>query len=350
MSGWRETLIPASAKIVEAIRAIDTTPYRIALVVDAEGRLVGTVTDGDVRRGILRGFGPEHVVNTVMNGKPHVARPRSNRESLLRTLREILIRQLPVLDDAGRVIGLETIESLEHAAALRSVSAVIMAGGLGTRLRPLTDEVPKPMLTVGDRPLLQTIVENLIAQEIRRIYIAVNYKASVVTEHFGDGSQFGAEIRYLHESEKLGTAGALGLITDELDSPLLVMNGDLLTTLDLRSLLDYHGEHAAAATMCVREYDFQVPFGVVQLNRHKVASIDEKPVQRLFVNAGIYLLNPDLLRRFVPGEPIDMPSFLERMMADGLEVAAFPIREFWLDIGRIDDLRQANHALESPIR
>jgi len=218
-----------------------------------------------------------------------------------------------------------------------------LAGGLGSRLQPLTEDKPKPLLSVGDKPILETILESFVEQNFRRFYISVNYKADAIKEHFADGGKWNAEIRYLEEEPRLGTAGALDLIPERPELPLLVMNGDLLTRVNFQDLLDYHRDQKAEATMCVREYDFQVPFGVVEIDDHNIRSIDEKPVHRFFVNAGIYVLEPGLIDLIPKGEYFDMTDLFARALEKGYETQAFPIHEYWLDVGRIDDLDRANH-------
>jgi NDP-sugar pyrophosphorylase family protein len=218
---------------------------------------------------------------------------------------------------------------------------VIMAGGLGTRLTPITDEKSKPMVHVGPRPILETILDNCREHGFKNFYLSVNYKADMVKDYFGDGSRWDVSIRYLEESQRLGTAGPLSLLPKRPVKPFLVMNGDLLTKINLRQLLDFHAEHTAKATICVREYDFQVPYGVVRIKDHYVLSVDEKPVHRFFVNAGIYALDPDTLDLIPSDTLFDMTSLFQRLIEKSYQTAAFPIREYWLDIGRLNDLERA---------
>ncbi len=342
MKDWRETLIGPTATIHQAIKAIDSSSRQIALVVDGEDRLLGTVTDGDIRRAILRGADMDAPVGNVMKDEPHVARESDSNESLLNRMVSESVRQFPLLDDGGRVTGLVYIDDLMSPAEKRDNWVVIMAGGLGTRLRPLTDSAPKPLLPVGDKPLMETIVEGFLEHEFRQFYISVNYKAEMIKEHFGDGEKWNATIRYIHEDRPLGTAGALRLIKDRPEAPIIVMNGDLLTRVNFQHLLDYHREHKARATMCVREYDFQVPFGVVKIADNRITGIDEKPLHSFFVNAGIYVLDPELIDLIPKGEFFDMTTLFEAIIAAEHNTAVFPIREYWIDVGRINELNQAN--------
>jgi NDP-sugar pyrophosphorylase family protein len=216
-----------------------------------------------------------------------------------------------------------------------------MAGGLGKRLGSLTQSCPKPLLKIGGTPILEIIVNRLAEQGFRKLFISVNYRGEMIEDHFGDGARWTADIQYLREPERLGTAGALSLLPERPPQPFVVMNGDLLTKLNLKHLLDFHREHRAKATMCVREYQFQVPFGVVQADEHRLLGIDEKPTHRFLVNAGIYALDPDVLDLVPKNQMFDMPHLFEKLVATGHETMAFPIREYWMDIGRMDDLEQA---------
>ncbi len=341
MNNWKQSLIPASTTLRETIKTIDTSAIQIALVVDRDQRLLGAVTDGDVRRGILRGLDLDASVSLVMNQGPTTAHINETRENILLMMRQKHLHQIPVLDDHGRVTGIEILDDLLLPAPKKNQVA-IMAGGMGSRLRPLTDDTPKPMLRIGSKPLLETILDNFIEYGFKRFHLAVNYRAEQVIEYFGDGSRWGVEISYLRESERLGTAGALGLIEERPAESLLVMNGDLLTKINFKHLLDFHHEHKAQATMCVAEYDFQVPYGVLKLDRGRILGIDEKPTQRFFINAGIYALEPSALELISRGQPLDMTSLFERLVELGRDVIAFPIREYWLDVGRVTDLQKAH--------
>ncbi len=340
MKFWTEICVGPEASIREAIARIDSGAAQLALVVDARRRLLGTVTDGDVRRGILRGVALDAPVSSVMNGSPTTVGPASNRAVILGLMKQTQLRQIPIVDHEGTLLGLETLSELLQPAARDNV-VVLMAGGLGTRLRPLTEDCPKPMLRVGERPILETILLSFIEYGFRRFYFSVNYRADVIIDHFGDGSHWDVRIDYLRERERMGTAGALGLLPERPNAPLIVMNGDLLTKVNLDHLLDFHASHRARATMCVREYDFQVPYGVLKLDHHRIVEIEEKPVQRFFVNAGIYVLEPEVPDLLPEGRCFDMPALFGQLIACGEQTAAFPLREYWLDIGRHADFDKA---------
>ncbi len=339
---WDKVLIPPGASIHDAIEAIDRGSLQICLVVDTERRLLGTVTDGDIRRAILAGMDMGAPVEGIMYRTPHVGREGDAKETLLARMAAEKIRQIPLLDAEGRVVGLAYIEDLLSPPKARENWVVLMAGGMGTRLRPLTESAPKPLLTVGDKPLLETILESFIEQNFKRFYMAVHYRADMIRDHFGDGGKWDAEIRYIEEEKRLGTAGALRLIPERSQSPMIIMNGDLLTRVNFQHLLDYHLQHGSKATMCVRAYDFRVPFGVVQIEDNRIKGIDEKPLHSFFVNAGIYVLEPEVIDRIPEGQVYDMTTLFEDIIKSEDATAVFPIHEYWLDVGRMDDLDQAN--------
>ncbi len=346
MHNWRQSLVAGVSTIRETIRTIDAGAIQIALVVDDALHLVGTATDGDIRRAILRGASLEDPVATIMNTQPVTARINETREQILLIMRAKQLHQIPVLDTEGRLVGVEIIDRLLEPEQKEN-PVIIMAGGLGSRLRPLTDDCPKPMLRVGNKPILQTILENFIEHGFYDFHFSVNYMAEMVKEHFGDGKEWNVKISYLEEEKKLGTAGALGLLNVKPTMPMVVMNGDLLTKVNMQHLLDFHCERNAIATMCVREYEQQVPYGIVKIDGDRLLGIHEKPSNKYFVNAGIYVLNPAVLDYFSAGTVLDMPNLFERIMADQEHVAVFPLREYWLDIGRVDDLERARSEYQS---
>jgi dTDP-glucose pyrophosphorylase len=340
MTPWTRLTVQPPVTIREAIAAIDAGGMQIVFVVDEAGRLLGTVSDGDVRRAILRGVSLESPATEIMNPQPLVARPDGDRDLLIANMRASQIHRVPVVDAEGRMIGLEVFDKLLRPA-LRDNVVVLMAGGRGTRLQPLTNERPKPMLMVGDRPILETILLNFIEHGFHRFYISVNYKADMVKEHFGTGSRWGIDISYLEETSEMGTAGCLTLLPEAPVQPILVMNGDLLTRVNFQVLIDFHQSHGAEATMCVREYDFQVPYGVVKLDRDRFVGIEEKPVSRFFVSAGIYVLEPPALRLIPRNARFDMPDLFNELVNSRRDTVVFPVREYWLDIGRHADLEKA---------
>lgn len=340
MKDFKQVLLPPTTPILEAIKIIDASGLQIAVVVDEGQRLLGTVTDGDIRRAILKSVTLQNPVSTIMNRNPVAASTSDCRDTMLAIMRATKLRQMPVVDDDGTVTALEFFDALIKPDN-RQNWVVLMAGGLGNRLRPLTNECPKPLLPVGSKPILETIIENFREHGLSRFYISVNYKAEMLESYFKDGSKWGVEIRYLHEDREMGTAGSLSLLPKEINSPIIVMNGDLLTKVNFQHLLDFHQEHRAQATMCVREYDHQIPYGVVKIENNSLTSIEEKPVQHFFVNAGIYALNPHVFELLPPNTRFDMPDLFRLLIDKEATIVTFPIREYWIDIGRMDDYDRA---------
>ncbi len=340
-----ELMVGTEATLLETITAISAGTKQIALVVDVNKKLLGTVTDGDVRRGLLRGLTLEAKVAEIMNPTPTTASENDDPREVLEQAIPRAIHQVPVVSREGVVLGLIT-ESDLFQQEVTSTPVVLMAGGKGVRLYPLTVETPKPMLKIGDTPILEIIIRKLHAQGFRNIYISVNYLAEKIEEHIKDGAWLGVNVTYLYEDKPLGTAGAMGQLRGKLEEPFVVMNSDLLTNVDFRQLVRFHKKTGAKATLGVREYSFQIPYGVVNIEGTEVTSISEKPLHRSMVSAGIYTLDSWALELVPEGEYCDMPTLLEKVRADGEKVSAFPIHESWLDIGRHDDLDEArnNHA------
>lgn len=341
MKTWERTLVGPQTTLRDALTVIDEVGSQMALVVDAQRRLLGTLSDGDARRGLLKGLQLSDAVATAMHLKPTVARADESRQSILATMRRDGLHQMPVVNAAGIVVGMEVVDDF-LTAPVRSNWVVIMAGGIGQRLEQLTRDTPKPMLRVGSRPLLETIVRSYTAQGFRRFYFAVNYKAEQIEQHFGDGSKFGIDIRYLREDQRLGTAGALSLLPEAPTQPIVVTNADLLTKDDFGHMLDQHEASGADATMAVREYEMQVPFGVVRERDGCIEAIDEKPVQRFTVSAGVYVLSPQLLALVPHATFFDMPALFEAATRTGLRARCHRIDGYWLDIGRLPDYERAN--------
>jgi dTDP-glucose pyrophosphorylase len=341
----RVTVSPENS-VRQVMECIDASAKGIALVLDDQRHLIGTVTDGDIRRAILAGMDLELPIGELLKQRQPAfasgaltAPLGTDDTALLHLMAEQTVRHIPLVDEHGCVTGVAFLSELvkEYELPLR---AVVMAGGYGNRLRPLTEDVPKPMLPLGDKPLLQLIVEQLKHAGIRRVNVATHYKSEVIADHFKDGEAFGVEIRYVKEDQPLGTAGALSLI-EEVDEPLLVMNGDILTRVDFRALLTFHREHKADLTVCVRQYEFRVPYGVIDTDGVNVKGISEKPVVRNFINAGIYLLNPQVRGLIPNGQPYDIPDLIDKLISEQRTVVCFPIREYWLDIGKVDQYAQA---------
>jgi dTDP-glucose pyrophosphorylase/CBS domain-containing protein len=329
-----------SATLRQGMEAIEAGGAEIALVVDDSGRLLGTLTDGDVRRAILGGTKLTDPLDDAMNRDFTALRAAAGRAEALDLMRALTITQIPIVDEMGHLLGLHLLREMIGAVP-RPNWAVIMAGGRGERLSPVTDTTPKPMITVAGRPVLERIVLHLVGYGIRRIFVSVNYKAEVVERHFGDGSSLGCRIEYLREDQPLGTAGALSLLTEKPADALLVLNGDLLTQFDVGQMLAYHRSARYVATVGIREYSHSIPFGVVRTCDGQAISMAEKPVEVWDVNAGVYILEPELVARVPKDKAISMPAVMEECLARGEAVGTFRLDDDWIDIGRHDDLRKA---------
>lgn len=341
-AAWQRALVGAEATVRSAMEAIAASRRHICIVTDADRHLLGTITDGDIRRALLRGVTLDEPVSTVMVSAPVTAAEGTPRNVLAAMMVKRGIREIPIVAADGTVTGIHSLNPHPEEQAVRDNWVVLMAGGQGRRLRPFTDNTPKPMLEVGAQPILETILGQVMLHGFRRFFISVNYMADAIIEHFGDGSAFGAQIQYLREDRPLGTAGSLALIDRPIDKPLIAINGDVLNQLNFSSLLQYHHDHGCAATMCVRDSEFQVPFGIVSIDNGAITGIVEKPSQRHFVNAGIYVLGPDALAAIEPDTRLDMPDLFNRLIAGGRKTMAFPIGEYWTDVGRPEDLAQAD--------
>jgi dTDP-glucose pyrophosphorylase len=327
--------------IKEALAIIDNGALQIAVIVDNTDKLVGTLTDGDIRRGLLKGLDLDSSIESIIFKTPTIAKISDTKEEILKMALSKKLHQIPIVDDNGKILGIQEIEELIRPKD-KTNKVVLMVGGLGTRLRPLTENTPKPMLKVGNKPILQTIVEKFAEYGYTNIIMCVNYKSHIIQDYFGDGKEFGINIEYIFEEQRMGTAGALSLLTEKPTEPFFVMNGDLLTNVNFEHFHDYHLSNNSMGTMCVREYDFQVPYGVVNIKDIKILSIEEKPTHKFFVSAGIYMLSPEILEYIPQNQFYDMPTLFEKLISENKNAISFPLREYWLDIGRIEEYKKAN--------
>lgn len=341
MKNWERALIAPEATLHAALKVIEQVGCQMALVVDEDRMLLGTLSDGDVRRGLLKGLTLADKVSAAMHQNPTTVRESEDRQEALSRMRQLGVHQIPIIDTDGRVKGLTTVDDY-LTAPRRENWVVIMAGGLGSRLAELTRDTPKPMLKVGSRPLLETIVRNYAEQGFYKFYIAVNFKAEQIIAHFGDGSAFGVEITYLHENQRLGTAGALSLLPERPTAPILITNADLLTKENYGHMIDRHVERGADATMAVRNFEMRVPFGVVRSNDGRVDSIEEKPVHHFLVSAGTYVLSPRVLELVPPDQFFDMPTLFDTSIRERYAVHSHVVNGYWLDIGHLPDYERAN--------
>lgn len=334
-------MIGPDATIEQAIQTIDQGGARIALVVDVSGKLLGTVTDGDVRRAIIGHKSLSDNVTSAMNSAPRTMKQPQDRQKAVALMSQHHIVQMPIVDDDGRAVG---IELLDPAGSEKRQDnwVLLLAGGFGKRLRPLTDACPKPMLNVGGKPILQSIIESFVNLGFHKFYISVHFMPEMIKNHFGSGEDLNVTIRYIDEEIPLGTAGSLSLMQDIGDLPVIVMNGDLLSRVNYLDLLKFHKENVAVATVCSREFSYEVPFGVVKFEGYDVREIVEKPLNKCFVSAGIYVIEPSVIASMQRGAAIDMPDLLQNLIDDKQRVSTFPIHEYWLDIGRFADYERAN--------
>ena len=333
-------LVPAGGTVRDALAAVDRGVAGIALAVDADGRLAGVATDGDLRRALLRGIPLDAPLEPLLvRTFASVSRSQSRADALdLMVARRI--DAIPVLDEGGHPVALHLLHTFLEPVA-RENWAVIMAGGRGTRLAPLTDTIPKPMLRVAGRPILERIVLHLVGHGIRRIFISVNYLAHVIEDHFGDGSAFGARIEYLREQAPLGTGGALGLLPAAPDRTLVLLNGDLVTGVDVGDLIDHHERGGFEATVGTRRYVHTVPFGCIEREGDRITGLEEKPAIEREVNTGIYALSPWAAGLVEPGRAITMPELVAQILVTGRPVGAFEVEDDWVDVGQRDQLARA---------
>lgn len=340
MDNWQRICIAPDAVIKTAIAAIDVGGIGLALVVDADGRLLGTITDGDIRRALLKDISLQEPIASVMQVAPTVARCGESSATILCMMQQKKLQQIPVVDNDNHIVDVETLANIIQTAHQEN-PVVIMAGGFGTRLAPLTKETPKPMLKVANKPMLEILLEQLITAGFKQFYFAVHYQSQVIKNYFQNGDRWQVNIQYLEESQPLGTAGALSLLPSDISKPTLVMNGDIMTQINFNHLMQFHAVQHAAATLCVREYRQSIPFGVVESSQHQLTALKEKPSQQYYVNAGIYLLEPSVIQQVPANQATNMTDLLTQVTEQGKSVAVFPIREYWLDIGQMETFQQA---------
>ena len=345
MPDWRELLLSPNDSLDRAIKVLHDGGRRIALVSDENDRLLGTITDGDIRRALISQSTVKSPVSLIMNCNPVTVDDKVENKEILSLMSSQGFLHMPIVNKDGILCGLETLEHLIKSPK-HDNPVFLMAGGFGTRLRPLTESTPKPLLKVGLKPILEMIIEQFISCGFHNFYISTHFKSEQIRDYFKTGEAYGVSIKYVHEDNPLGTAGSLGLLPDNLtDLPLIVMNGDLLTKVDFKNLLNFHHESNTEATMCVREYDFQVPYGVIEIDNYKIKKIEEKPIHKFFVNAGIYVLSKNLVDKIDGKFYLDMTDFLNQELNNG-GVSTFPIHEYWLDIGRMEEYEKANREVK----
>lgn len=337
---WRRALLLHDATLQQAICNLNETALQIVMVVSPSCRLIGTLTDGDIRRGLLKGMDLNSPIETIIHHNPVVVPPQMGRDMVLQLMQVNKLHQLPVVDEERRVVGLHLWDEL-MLPGQRPNLMVIMAGGQGTRLRPHTEKCPKPLLQVAGRPMLEHIIERARAEGFQRFVFALHYLGQMIEDYFSDGSRWNVRIDYLREESPLGTAGAVSLLDPRPGAPFLVSNGDVLTDIRYAELLDFHCRHGAAATMAVRRHEWQHPFGVVRTKGVDIIGFEEKPIARSHINAGVYVLEPEAIDVLSAGEHCDMPVLFSRLQERSARTIAYPMHEPWLDIGSEADYTSA---------
>lgn len=339
-NGWREAVLPINATIREAVSVLNNIGLKIVLVLDSEEALLGTILDGDIRRGLLKGLELSSPIETIVHREALVVARTVSRSAVRKLMSDHKIQQIPITDEKGRVVGLHLWDEI-GMPTVRPNIMVIMAGGKGTRLHPQTENCPKPLLPVAGKPILEHIIDRAKMEGFRHFILAIYYLGHMIEDYFQDGKRFGVTIEYLREELPLGTAGALSLLELRPDLPFVVTNGDVLTGIRYGEMLDFHLEQNAMATMAVRWHEWQNPFGVVETDGIDIVGYSEKPISRTHINAGVYVIEPSALDFLTKSTPYDMPSLFELIKKNSLRVVAYPIHEQWLDVGRPDDLREA---------
>ena len=329
MHDWKKTILKSNDTMDDAIRVLNEEALRIVMIVDDQEKLLGTITDGDIRRALTKHLNMSTMLSQIMHLSPISISLDFTNEQILSLMKKKSVLQLPIIDESGKIIGLKTLQNI-HEIQTCDNTVFLMAGGYGKRLKPLTNDTPKPLLKVGSKPILEIILSQFIEAGFHKFVISTHYKAQMLKDYFGDGTKWDVSISYVYEVDPLGTAGSLGLIPKINDDlPIIVMNGDLLTKIDFKTFLNFHSSNLGVASICVREYDLTVPYGVVESSNQSLISIKEKPVYKFFVNAGMYILNQSLLKSLDGKTYLDMPILLENQLKKGLKVNVFPVHEYW---------------------
>lgn len=337
---WRKAVLSSGSNIRQAIQVLNEASMKIVLVTDASGKLLGTISDGDIRRGFLKNLELTSPIETILHKDALVVPPELSRDLVHQFMIANKIQQIPIVNSEMHLVGLHLWDQIT-VASRRDNFMVIMAGGKGTRLQPLTDNCPKPMLRIAGKPILEHIIDRAKVEGFSHFIIAINYLGHVIEEYFGNGDDLGVNIDYLREESPLGTAGALSLLYPLPDSAFIVTNGDVLTDIHYGEVLDFHIQHMATATMAVRVHEWQNPYGVVKTQGIEIVGYEEKPISRAHINAGVYAFGPAILELLERATPLDMPKVFELVHGRGMRTVAYPVHERWLDVGRPDDLSTA---------
>ena len=339
---WKSITIHSDTIFETALRTINTGGLQLCLVVSKEGKLEGMVTDSDVRKALLKGISLDQTVKVIMNRSPIVVNEVINDNDVYQLMIINHIFHLPIVDNSGKLIGLHVAEQLQREID-RNEALVIMAGGRGKRLIPLTDNCPKPMLPIKGKPILQHLIERARNNGFREVFISVNYLSKVIIDHFGDGSKFDISIKYLHEKEPLGTAGALAMLPETIKKRnIIVTNGDVITDVAYSDIIEQSTKESADGLMSVKIHEWQSPYGVINSIGSQIESLAEKPKYQFQINAGIYVIGPRLIRLVRNNVYLDMTDLFKEGLSKGLNLRIFPLHESWIDIGRHSDYKSVN--------
>jgi len=338
---WKRALLSHKSTIEQAIQNLNATALQIILIVHDDERFIGTISDGDIRRGLLKGLSLSSHISELVNLTPLTVDASATREDVMDLMALKKVHQIPIVDAEKGLHGLYLWDEVSHPP-IRKNWMVIMAGGFGTRLYPHTEDCPKPMVLVGNKPMLEHIIDRARAEGFHQFIIAIHYLGHQIEDYFGDGERFGINIEYIRETSPLGTAGALSLIGEVPDVPIVVTNGDVITSIKYGDFLDFHVRTKAIATMAIRLHEWQNPYGVVNVNGTDIVGFEEKPISRSYINAGIYALSSEALALLPENTTCDMPSLFMALKNESKSIAAYPIHESWMDIGRPSDLVIAN--------
>ena len=337
---WTRATLPLNSNIKDAVQILNEISLKIVLITDSTGVLIGTISDGDIRRGLLRGLDLTSPIDSIIHHDAIVVSPEISRDIVIQMMTFNKIQQIPIVDEKMRLIGLHAWDEIRTQPSRANIM-VIMAGGKGTRLHPQTEKCPKPMLLISGKPILEHIIERAKIQGFSHFILAIFHLGNIIEEYFGNGDRLGVKIEYLREKIPLGTAGALSLLNPVPNSAFVVTNGDVITDIRYGELLDFHQQQSAMATMAVRAYEWQNPFGVVQTQGIEITGYQEKPISRSYINAGVYAIAPSVISLLEKSAPCDMPTLFELLNSQEQRIVAYPIHEQWLDVGRPDDLRTA---------
>lgn len=333
--------VQVDATIKDAMEAIDRNLTGGVFIVDENKRVIGVVTDGNIRRAILNGHSIYDGVKDIYTTNFKYVNKLVSKQKVKEIMLTFKIRQLPLLDEHGRLSEIYFLDDI-ISYKKKDNYVFILAGGLGTRLRPLTEKLPKPMLEVGEKPILERIIEQFKEYGFVNFIISINYMGEVIEEYFKDGRDFNVNIQYVKEEKKLGTAGSIKLAEKKLNKPFIVINGDILTGIDFDSFLNYHKENQYDITVGVRNYEMRVPYGVMVMENELIKSLEEKPTYTFYINSGVYVLNKEVVDYIPYNKEYNMTDLIEDVIKDKGKCGTYSITEYWSDIGHMEDFKKAN--------